>query len=293
MTVEQVWLFWIAFPVKLFLRANIVLLPITYPEAMYKLNGRSLTGVLPIWLERWFTKASYAIADKVITCKNSGSYANWMEADPIIRKKLVVTETLPEAIPTQAFFDELERAKQEMDSAIPGERFNLIYVGRLHPEKSVEDVVRMMAVLRERKIEARLTVIGDGSDKVRLLELTNDLGLEDRIEFLGWKSNAELPHYLVRANAFVSPSAGGALREVALCGLPVITYEMDWIVGLLKNRETFLAVRPHDIVGMADAVEALMADRNLSDNLSLNIRSLALDIWSDRNIATELGKIYG
>jgi glycosyltransferase involved in cell wall biosynthesis len=292
LTVEQVWLFWVASLVKLFLSAKIVLLPITHPEAMYKLTGRSLSGVLPIWLERWLLKASYITANKVVTCKNSGSYSDWMEEDPIIRRKLLVTETLPEAIPTQAFFDALERAKKDRKPSAADEPFKLIYVGRLHPEKSVEDIIRMMAILRDRDLTARLAIIGDGSDRERLEDLTRELDLSDRIEFLGWKSNADLPHYLVKAHAFVSPSAGGALREVALCGLPVITYEMDWVKGFLVNEETFLAAQPSKYKELADAAIRLINDTELRRRLSSNILELGRAQWSHENIETSIGQIY-
>jgi glycosyltransferase involved in cell wall biosynthesis len=291
LTVEQVWLFWIAILVKIFLRAKIALLPITYPEAMYKLTGRSLTGVLPIRLERWFSRLSYWTADRVITCRNSGSYANWMEENPIIRKKLLVTDTLPEAIPTVAFFEELEKAQQEKRASANG-AFNLIYVGRLHPEKSVEDIIRMMEILRERCVETRLTIIGDGSDRQRLENLAADLALDDRIDFLGWKSNAELPHFLARADAFVSPSAGGSLREAALCGLPIVAYELDWIKGFLEDGKTFLSVKPNDYEDFAQAISRLRNQPQLKQRLANNIQKLGWDQWSDLNIDGSVAQIY-
>jgi glycosyltransferase involved in cell wall biosynthesis len=291
-TDEQVWLFWVAFLIKFIRRGVIVLLPITYPEAMYKLTKRSLSRVLPIWLERKLLSLSYRITDRVVTSSNVGSYVDWMSANPILCEKLVVTQCLPESIPTEYFFNELSRAKEQRKERRTDESFKLIAVMRLHPEKAVDHLIRMMKVLKDRDVPVELNLIGDGDDRQRLEQMVSEMGLADRISFLGWKTNGELPHFLVDADAFVAPSAGGSLREAGLCGLPIIAYDLDWIHGLLRDGETFLAVTPDDYSAMADKVVQLMLDRSLRQRLALNIESFARDIWSDKNLKDEIQKIY-
>lgn len=292
LTCELVWLFWVVPLVKLFLGAKIYLLPITHPEAMYKLTKRSLSGVLPIWVERWLLALSYRFADYVVTARNVGSYVDWMSAIPVMRKKLIVTESLPESIPTEHFFDELRAAKEKRTEVSPHNTFKLICVVRLHVEKAVDHLIRMMEILKNRGVPAELTIIGDGDDRQRLEKMTQDLGLTDRIVFLGWKKNGELPDYLVNADAFVAPSAGGSLREAALCGIPIISYDLDWIQGLLKDRETFLAVSPDDYSEMADKVQELLENAELRRSLADNIERFGWDIWSDKEIDEGIHKIY-
>jgi len=155
LTVEQVWLFWLVLLIKPLLRAKVYLIPITYPAAMYEITKKSLTGVLPIWLEKDLISLSYRVADKVITSTNLGGYVEWIAANAVLRQKMVVVDTLPESIPAEAFFDALRRAQKEQRTPSGDERFNSIYVGRLHREKSVDHLLRMMAVLKQKNAPVR------------------------------------------------------------------------------------------------------------------------------------------
>jgi glycosyltransferase involved in cell wall biosynthesis len=291
LTVEQLWLFWLVIFIKPLLRAKVYLMPITYPEAIYKTN-RSVSTILPIWVEKILLSLSYLASDKVITSKNWGTYVEWISSNPILKKKLLVADALPESIPAPVFFDALKQIEDHPDLQKMGESFNLIYVGRLHHEKSVDHLIRMMKLLKERRVSVRLMVIGDGPDRNRLENLSEEIGVTELVDFLGWKSNRELPKYLKQADAFVSPSTGGSLREAGLCGLPVIAYNKDWIDGLLKDRETFLAVTPEQYSEMADKVVALMNDADLRKTLSSNLRDFAWANWSDINIEKSLHEIY-
>ena len=293
LTVEQVWLFWLVIFIKPLLRAKVYLMPITYPAAMYKITKKSLTGVLPIWFEKLLIALSYLTADKVITSKNLGSYVEWISANSIMRRKMIVVDAMPESIPAEVFFNALRKVEAEQTRAPRNGRFNLIYVGRLHREKSVDHLIKMMALLKGRNVGAHLTVVGDGSARSVLEAMTKELNLTEDIEFLGWKTNGELPAYLTRADAFISPSTGGSLREAALCGLPVIAYNSDWIKGLLKDKETFLAVTPGDCNEMADKVIQLIDDEILRRQIADNLKSLAWSIWSSANVEKSLLEIYG
>lgn len=293
LAVEQVWLFWVTILAKVFLGAKIYLLPITYPEAMYKLTGKSLSSILPIWLERKLISLSYRAADHVITSRNLGSYVKWITDNRLLRSKVIISEAIPESIPSEVFFNSLLEQEKVPHRKSDRRSFDLVYVGRLHREKSVEDLILTMSELKDRGSYVRLVLVGEGSDRDRLIKLTRDHGLLDRIEFVGWKTNAELPKILLNADAFISPSTGGALREAALCGLPVIAYNLDWIEGFLIDGETFLAVTPYDCSEMASKVQLLMDDSDMKERIGENLRSLAWEIWSDKKIPESLKQVFG
>jgi glycosyltransferase involved in cell wall biosynthesis len=235
---------------------------------------------------------SYKAASRVVTSSNSGNYAEWLGANQIIKPKLVVANTIPEAIPTPLFFENLALAKQSEPSNFDSGIFRLIYIGRLHKEKCVEDLLRVVFELSHRDINVSLTIIGDGSDGDRLKTVAGELGIEQKIRFLGWKVNSQLPHYLCNADAFVAAYGGGTIREVSLYGLPIIAYDSDWLKGLLCDEKTFLAAPPGDIVRMADKVEKLIYDNELRHRLSANILDLGWTQWSDRNTKESIGQIF-
>jgi glycosyltransferase involved in cell wall biosynthesis len=119
------------------------------------------------------------------------------------------------------------------------------------------------------------------------------MGVDADIEFLGYVSNANLPDYYLSADVFVSPLTGGSLREAALCGLPIVAYNMDWIKHVLVHRKTFLAVTPYDYKGLAEEVLNVITDQELRQSLSENIKNLSQELWSPTNIKASLEKAFG
>jgi glycosyltransferase involved in cell wall biosynthesis len=175
------------------------------------------------------------------------------------------------------------------------EPFKLLYVGRLHREKLVDDLVEMMMVLQKNVTSLRpvkLYLVGDGPQKVHLCRLADSLKVASLIEFVGPVLNQDLPRYLVSSDVFVSPLTGQSLREAAIAGLPVVAYDMDWVSGFLKHEETALMVRPGDCQEMARQVLRLMTDDTLRASLSRNIKELGLNLWVPRGLRDCLDEAF-
>ena len=110
--------------------------------------------------------------------------------------------------------------------------------------------------------------------------MTKDLGLVSSVVFHGSVENSDLPELLVGVDAFVSTLTGTSLREAALCRLPILAYDRDWIHGLLVHEETALLIAPGDIEGFANAVIRLAENPQLRQTLADNVYQLALTFWS-------------
>jgi len=89
---------------------------------------------------------------------------------------------IPNGIPV-ARVQELGRVEK-----IEYERPTIVTVGRLSPEKGLDDLLRAHALARE-EIAHDLLIIGDGIDRPRLEELTTELGLRDSVTFSGYHTN--------------------------------------------------------------------------------------------------------
>ena len=154
----------------------------------------------------------------------------------------------------------------------------------------------MMVVLKDlvkEDCKIILLVIGGGPKKNNLQKLAFELKVNNIVNFLGSFPNNKIPRYLMGSHVFVSPLTGTSLREAALCGLPIIAYRMDWISNLLKNEETALLVEPGDYTEMAKQVLRLIDDKELCHKLSVNIKKLALQLWSLEGIENDLAKVFG
>lgn len=98
----------------------------------------------------------------------------------------------------------------------------LLAAGRLSPEKGVE--VAIDALARVRHADARLLIAGDGPERPRLEKRVNDLGLGERVEFLG--QVADMRPLYRRARLLVVPSRteafGMVVVEALAHGLPIV-----------------------------------------------------------------------
>jgi len=118
--------------------------------------------------------------------------------------------------------DRLARAREEYE--LP-ERF-ILFVGNLYPQKNFATLVRAFARVKD-CIPHRLIVIGRPRYKFEgELNLIQELGIGDRVEFLHFVPNDDLPMIYNLADCFVYPSFyesfGLAQLEAMACGCPVI-----------------------------------------------------------------------
>lgn len=290
LTADLVYSWWTCWLLKALLGAEICLMPVCMPEEIYRSSGRSLSGFLPIWVERRCISLSFAFADRVLAARYSGGYLDWLGAMRSIREKLLIVDKFAEDLPSKGFFENLRGHNLLRKGS------TLVYVGRLHREKLVEDLVRMMAVIKrlgDPKNAMTLVIIGDGPERPNLEQLARNLSVEDCIRFVGRVRNEDLPNYLLSGFAFVSPLTGLSLIEAALCGLPIVAYEMDWVRGGLKHEETALLVPPGNFEEMARQVLRLVNDEGLRNRLSQNVRNLAWRNWSPEGLRESLHHAFG
>lgn len=106
------------------------------------------------------------------------------------------------------------------------EPLRLLSVGRLSPEKGHEVLLQAFFKLRAQGMNATLTLVGDGSERIRLTELASSLGLGDRVRFTGVLLDDDLAEAMHAADIFVLPSHsegfGVVLIEALATGLPVV-----------------------------------------------------------------------
>jgi glycosyltransferase involved in cell wall biosynthesis len=240
---------------------------------------------------------SFAAADGILTATSCGSFSESLASHPIASKKLIVTQTIADVLPSVGFFDTLEKRLSSGETMMKKpEKIHLITVGRLHQEKMFGDLIRMAAVLKEKGPPLRgviLTLVGDGPERGFLEKLAQELGVLDSVIFAGALPNEELPKYLSEADVYLSPMTGTSLREAALCGLPIVAYDIDWVHGFLKHDENALLVPRGDYQEMARQVLRLAEDSELRLRLSNNIKELALSLWSPSALKSSLEEVFG
>ncbi|NJN86814.1 MAG: glycosyltransferase family 4 protein, partial [Leptolyngbyaceae cyanobacterium SL_7_1] len=109
-----------------------------------------------------------------------------------------------------------------------------------------------------------LTVVGDGSDRALLEARVQQLGLEETVQFVGYRSQAEVRACLQETDVFVLPSfAEGVpvvLMEAMAAAVPVVATRIAGIAELVEDGESGYLVPPGDAMALAAAIEALLLD---------------------------------
>jgi glycosyltransferase involved in cell wall biosynthesis len=175
--------------------------------------------------------------------------------------------------------------------------FTLLYVGRLHSEKLVDQLIWMMKfVLGESDIQLskpiQIILVGDGPERKRLEQLAGELGVKEHIQLTGYMPNEQIVSYYSHADIFVSPLTGSSLREAALFGLPIVAYEMDWVVGTFQHDENILFAKPGNPRDMAQQVVRLLKEPELAHRIGQKAKELAWKTWGDVNIKEALASSF-
>jgi glycosyltransferase involved in cell wall biosynthesis len=137
----------------------------------------------------------------------------------------------------------------------------LVFMGRLVPAKGVDQLLKAMAILKERNQQPmpHLSIAGEGPERDGLESLARELGLSQEVVFTGQLNRRELSELLLSSDLHVHPSLTESLCKSWLDamghGLPVITYQVGAAQAAIGgNGERGWLVPPGDIPGLADAI---------------------------------------
>ena len=137
----------------------------------------------------------------------------------------------------------------------------LIHVSNFRPVKRITDVVGIFTEVHRQR-PCRLVMIGDGPERSPAERRLREMGLEDRVAFLGKQDRFE--ELLAAADVFLLPSEqesfGLAALEALSCGIPVVGSDIGGIPELVTHGETGFLAPLGDTRAMAGHVLTLVQD---------------------------------
>jgi glycosyltransferase involved in cell wall biosynthesis len=163
-------------------------------------------------------------------------------------------------------------------------------IARLERQKGLDVLIRALAEVES----ATLLVVGDGSERRRLETLARDLGVSDRIEWLGWSDDPR--RYLASLDVFVLPSRNEGfplvVLEALLSGVAVVATDVGSVAEAVRDGETGLLIPPEDPGAIATAIRRLLADEALGRRLGQEGRRLVLDRFTADHMARAFESLY-
>jgi D-inositol-3-phosphate glycosyltransferase len=184
----------------------------------------------------------------------------------------------------------------------------LLFVGRIEPLKGIDTLIEAIAAIGSSSLVAGspfclIVIGGDAADDpdfmsaemARLYELRDKFGLDDRITFLGKRSQDTLPYYYSAAEAVVVPSQYESFGMVALeamaCGTPVVASQVGGLAFLVQDGVTGYTVPSDEPDALAGKLTKLLSDTALRTQMGDQAARFARD-YSWEIIAGKLIQVY-
>ncbi len=176
-------------------------------------------------------------------------------------------------------------------------RVRLIYAGRLAPDKGVHTLLEALALLKERKPEARmsLSIYGQGAPDYhrKLNEIIEANQLEDWVRFGGLVPRERMPEVLASHDILVFPSIWSEplariLQEAMASGLAVIGTATGGTGEILIHEETGLVFEAGNAEMLADQIARMVEDRSLRHELAQAGRRLVEEKFSLDRMVDEI-----
>lgn len=141
----------------------------------------------------------------------------------------------------------------------------LLALGRLHKNKAFDVLLEALARLPE----AYLWLAGAGPLRRALEAQAENLGIADRVRFLGWRS--DIPALFASCNVLICPSRheplGNVIIEAWAQGRPLVAAEAKGPTALVKDGETGLLVPIDDAPKLAAAIARILSEVDLAEAL--------------------------
>ncbi len=177
-----------------------------------------------------------------------------------VERMRVIAPVGPEPVPTRT------RAEVRRELGLGEDRPLVVLVGRLHPQKAIDTLVRATPAL---SADAHVVVVGEGPQRAELEALVGALDLGDRLTLAGARPDAA--SYLAAADVVVLCSRwegfGLVIAEALRLGRPVVATDVGPIGAMVRDGETGRLVPPADPDALGRAINELLGDRSHAEEL--------------------------
>lgn len=155
-------------------------------------------------------------------------------------------------------------------------RYDLLYIGRMEKTKGVYELIHAMQIIRKKRPEMTLAMIGDGSEKPRLRQQIQESGLGHQIHLVDTLDDVRLEQYYHGARLVVMPAPRESLGYVGLeaqaCGVPVVAFANEGTLRWCRDNDNGFLVRGHTAQNLAERILEIIHDDVLLARISKTAR---------------------
>ena len=189
----------------------------------------------------------------------------------------------------ERFYEEINRFPSVGEG---NKTLTLLYIGRLQKIKGVNYLIRAIPIICSRYPGISLQIIGSGSDRDELMQLSKQINVNENIHFHGMVKPDDLPRVYHTADIIVFPSITDehgfteglpvVVLEALAAGKPIIATRIPGVCEIIEDEVNGLLVDEKSPEQIADAVIRLIEDESLRMKIQTNARISAQRYrWKD------------
>lgn len=228
-------------------------------------NSESTIGNISAWIyNNAINKIVVKNADRIIS--TGKSYA---ETSPVLKDVLDKVSIIPNGIDLNRFNPNYNKKNIRIKYDIPKGKI-VLWVGRFVKYKGLEYLIRAMTHVEN----ATLVIVGSGKLENSLKLLVKQNNLTQKIKFLGYIKNSELPGLYCLSDIYVLSSItrgenfGISILESMGCGTPIIASNLPGVRDLVTD-DVGIKVEPKNILELAKKINFLLSDKQLREKMGL------------------------
>ena len=213
-------------------------------------------------INKEFQRQFYSKIDQIVLVSDS-AYDVFMNVYPEFKHKMSVIWDIQNAVLIKRL--SVERPEWNLAKDIP----SILTIARLNKTQKGYDIsLEACKILRDRGVKFKWYAIGRGAYKEEMEQFIKENHLEDSFVLLGTTPN---PYpYIKESTLYVQTSRhegyGLSIAEARILNTPVVTTEFDAVYSQMVQGKNGLVVR-QEPMAVADAIERLLTDRKLFDNI--------------------------
>lgn len=196
-----------------------------------------------------------------------------LAAEALLERRVVARERLlviPNAVDLKSDSEQSMTRSSALWDGIDS-RWLWLSVGRLEEQKGHDVTIRAMAELKGRGVDSHLIIAGSGGLESELVRLRDELGLQEDVTFLGYRT--DISRLMTVSDGFILASRWEGLPNVVMeacaVGLPVLAADVGGVTEIIEDGVSGVVVRPDDSQTLSLAMGRLMSlERSRLDQMT-------------------------